>query len=230
MTLNILKPLLTARSLRRRVFFLFVVASLLSVGGENTNAFAQAKKQTRGMAIENNARAIETLFGPSIMAVRGFQPFHLTGDFNGDGAPDIVMVVRIVGPQSKLPQDVQVVTNAFGYGTAGFPFNPAVEPPGALAIVHGTAAGWNTPNAGKFLLVGESPILILSYNRGVSTHPPDHMNLMHVMRKPARRRRGASWPPAAAKGDAVILETEATDSILYWNGKTYRWEEAAGGE
>lgn len=230
MTMNPLGSYATTRAFRRRVLFLFLLASLLSVTSVKTSAFAQAKKQTKGAAAENAAKAIETLFGPSIMAVRGFQPFHLTGDFNGDGAQDIVMVVMIVGPQSKLPPDVQVLTNAFGYGAASFPFDPALKPTGALAIIHGTPSGWNTPNAGKFLLVGASPILILSYDRGVSTHPPDHMNLIELMRKSAKRRRGASWPPAAAKGDAIVLETEATNSILYWNGKSYRWEEAAGGE
>jgi hypothetical protein len=48
---------------------------------------------------------------------------------------------------------------------------------------------------------------------------------MEIISKRGKRRRGATRPPAAAKGDAILLGTEATESILYWNGKTYRWEE-----
>jgi hypothetical protein len=86
------------------------------------------------------------------------------------------------------------------------------------------------PAAEKFLLVGQSPVLILNYSR-VATGDPDAVKtLIELLGKRSRRLRDLGWPPTAAKGDAIILGTEATDSILYWNGKTYRWQEAEGGE
>jgi hypothetical protein len=53
---------------------------------------------------------------------------------------------------------------------------------------------------------------------------------MEIVKKRGRRVRGAMSTPAAARGDAVLLGTEAADSTLYWNGKTYRWVESEGGE
>jgi len=36
--------------------------------------------------------------------------------------------------------------------------------------------------------------------------------------------------PATAKGDVVLLFTEVGDnSMLYWNGRTYRWQDAESG-
>ena len=52
-------------------------------------------------------------------------------------------------------------------------------------------------------------------------------NLMTIITRRGVRRRGA-WFPAAARFDSINLLTEAAESILYWNGKTYRWEELAG--
>ena len=52
---------------------------------------------------------------------------------------------------------------------------------------------------------------------------------MELLKKRSTQFRADGWPPAAAKGDGTQA-TEATDSILDWNGKNYRLEEAEGGE
>jgi hypothetical protein len=82
----------------------------------------------------------------------------------------------------------------------------------------------------KFLLLGQTPLLILDYGRVTSAEPQDRKGLLELLKKGSSRYRADGWPPATAKGDAIVLGTEATDSILYWNGKNYRWEEAAGAE
>jgi hypothetical protein len=82
----------------------------------------------------------------------------------------------------------------------------------------------------KFLLLWETPILILNYGRVTSPASQDRKDLMELLAKRSVKFRADGWPPATAKGDSIVLGTEATDSILYWNGKNYRWEEAAGGE
>lgn len=175
------------------------------------------------------AEALRTSFGSAVEAVTAFKPYYVTGDFNGDGAQDVVIVVRIKGQRSDLPADVTVY-NPFERPKAVFPADPLATPTLALAIIHGKS-GWQTPPAAqKFLLFGQSPVLILNYGRVTSGEPDEVKTLIELMKKHSRRSRDLGWPPAAAKGDAIFLPTEATDSILYWNGKNYRWEEAAGGE
>jgi hypothetical protein len=157
--------------------------------------------------------------------VPAFRPFHLTGDFNGDGGQDILIVVRLKGRRSELPPDVKLLNPFYRTEGPAFPADPSAIPTLAFVIIHGTKAGWKTPpTAAKFLLVGESPILILENERAMG-RPEDAKGLMELISKRGKRRRGATRPPAAAKGDAILLGTEATESILYWNGKTYRWEE-----
>ncbi len=212
---------------------LFVVGSFLIIADSARDGFAQTKPLAKASQSTQSAAVIEVLktsFGPALEPAIRFKPFYLTGDFNGDGVQDVAIVVRIKGRRRDLAPDVKVL-NPFDDGPrVTFPADPAAEPTLAFAIIHGSAAGWKTSQpAGKFLLLGESPILILEYDRSTGK-PEDAKDLMEIMTKRARRRRGQAWPPATAKGDSIVLETEAINSILYWNGKTYRWEESEGGE
>jgi len=163
-------------------------------------------------------------------AVTTFNPFYLSGDFNGDGAQDILIVVRLKGKRSELPSDLKILNPFYHAGEPNFPADPATKPTLAFAIIHGTDAGWKAPKpAAKFLLLGESSVLILENDRATSGHSEDAKGLMEILSKRGKRR-AASRPPPAAKGDSILLATEATESILYWNGKTYRWQESEGGE
>jgi hypothetical protein len=210
---------------------LLIVGCVFIIAAE-TLASAQTTKQTKANQANQTAGVTEALkasFGSALEAVTAFNPFYLTGDFNGDGAQDIVIVTRIKGRRGDLPPDVKVLNPFYRVAGPAYPTDPAAKPTLAFAISHGTKAGWkNAPMAEKFLLVGESPILIMENDRATG-RPEDAKNLMEIKSK-LGKRRGATWPPAAARGDSIILETEAINSILYWNGKTYRWEEAEGGE
>jgi hypothetical protein len=76
------------------------------------------------------------------------------------------------------------------------------------------------------LLVGEGPILIFVYDR--ASDPDGAKNLIELMSKRGKRFKGLKFPPTA-KGDVILLGTEVgSDSPLYWNGRTYRWEEPEG--
>jgi hypothetical protein len=211
---------------------LLIVGCVFTIAAETLGASAQTTKQTKANQSNQTAAVTEALkasFGSSLEAVTAFNPFYLTGDFNGDGAQDIVIVTRIKGRRGDLPPDVKVINPFYRVAGPSYPADPAAKPTLAFAIIHGTKAGWkNAQMVGKFLLVGESPILIMENDRATG-RPEDAKNLMEIKSK-LGKRRGATWPPAAAKGDSIILETEAITSILYWNGKNYRWEEAAGGE
>jgi hypothetical protein len=168
--------------------------------------------------------ALQTNFGSALEAETGFKPFYVTGDFNEDGAQDVAVVVRIKKGRSALPKDARVLNPFQLERTIKFPADPATENKLALVIIH----GWKDPKpSGKFLLIGESPILILDYQRVTSDQPADRQDLIGLMQKRGKRAKGATFP-RGAKGDVIPLATQVgSDSHLYWNGRTYVWEDAA---
>ena len=228
------KPGRTNRSFTGQFVLHLLALSLLALAANasaNARGLATQAKQTKLPSQSDLTNALQTAFGSTVEAVTTFKPFYLTADFNGDGAEDVLIAVRIKGHRSELQKDVKLL-NPFGYGAKlTFPADPVATPTLAIAIIHGGKGGWQSSSAaGKFLLVGESPVLILENDRATSAYPEGRIDLMSIINKRGRRPRGALRAPAAARGDAVLLGTEAADSILYWNGKTYRWEESEGGE
>jgi hypothetical protein len=170
------------------------------------------------------AAAVQSNFGSALEATTAFKPFYVTGDFNGDGTQDLAVVVRIRERRSALPKDVRIL-NPFQFErTIKFPANPAVENKLALVIIH----GWKTPQPmGKFLLIGDSPVLILDYGRVTSGQPGDRQDLIGLMSKRGKRRKGETFP-RGARGDVILLGNQVGDnSPLYWNGRTYVWEDSA---
>lgn len=184
-----------------------------------------------GKSQSNTSAEIETVlrsaFGMTVESVKQFKPFSVTGDFNGDGVADLLVIVRITGHRSELPKDV-LAMNPFELNRkATFPSDPAIENRLAIAIVH----SWKSPQpAAKFLLIGESPILILDYERAVSGRAEDSKDLMSVMKRRGPRPKGQKFP-ATARGDVVLLANQVGDnSLLYWNGRTYRWQDSGEGD
>lgn len=170
------------------------------------------------------AGALQTNFGVAVAASTAFKPFYVTGDFNGDGAQDIVIVVLIKAGRRALLRDVRIL-NPFEFErTIKFPAHPATENKLALAIIH----GWQNPKpSGKYLLIGDSPILILDYQRVASNQPSDRQNLIGLMNRRSKRPKGSTFP-RGAKGDVILLGNQVGDnSPLYWNGRTYVWEDSA---
>ena len=225
------KQLQINHSLTARAVFILLVIFLLTFAANPHRPSAQTKTPAKAPQISQSTlrETLKSSFGSALEAATTFNPFYLAGDFNGDGAQDILIVVRIKGPRSELGQDVKIY-NPFERPKAVYPTDPAANPTLAFAIIHGSKPGWQTPPAlEKFLLFGGSPVLILNYSR-VTGLPPDRKDLMELMKKRSTKHRADDWPPVAAKGDSIVLPTEATDSILYWNGKNYRWEESPGGE
>lgn len=171
-------------------------------------------------------KALQASFGPALEAAAEFNPFYLTGDFNGDGMQDLLVLVRIKLKRSQLPKDVRVANpfyNDPSYGPA-YPDDPAAKARRGFAIIHGSKPGWNAPSPlAKFLLVGESPIRVMFMDVDPKTSMEKSNGLMEVIKKGSKRYRDLHGP--SAKGDMINLPTGGAASFLYWNGKAYRWEE-----
>jgi hypothetical protein len=217
-----LKELHTNRSSLRRTLFLLLAASLLTA-----IASAPAVAQSRPVRSEAT-NALRVSFGSAAEAVTTFDPYYLKGDFNGDGVADFLIVIRITGRNVLAGEGVRIV-NPFSASRKTAP-TPMDQQPLSLAIIHGARSGKTARPTEMFLLSGESPILILENDRATSGQTGDRKDLMQLIRKRGQHARGAPRAPTAARGDAILLGTEAADGILYWDGKTYRWHESEGGE
>ncbi|MEO7970639.1 MAG: hypothetical protein ABI698_05015, partial [bacterium] len=126
----------TARSFRLALSLLFL-ALFGFVAATPGNAQISAPQSAAVSA------ALQTNFGSALAASTAFKPFYMTGDFNGDGAQDIVIVVLVKAGRSALPKDVRILNPFEFQGTTKFPANPTTENKLALAIIH----GWKNPQA-----------------------------------------------------------------------------------
>ena len=206
------------RLLKRLLLLLFLC---LGVANESWHAEVAARTQINATRSASVDEAIKGSFGSVVWPATTFRPYYVTGDFNGDGVQDLAAVVLIKEKRGALPKEVRIMNPFDDRPKINFPQNPATEHKLALAIIH----GWKTPQAVKFLLVGESPILVLEYDRATSSNPEDAKSLFEVMAKGSKRRRGQKFP-RTARGDVILLGTEiGGDSTLYWNGRTYVWED-----
>src|SRR6185295_11592981 len=152
------------QSLVTRSVCLLLAGFVLVVAANVSGLYAQRNPQTKAQSSQSAVvvEALKTSFGSALEAANKFKPFYLTGDFNGDGAQDIVIVTHIKGQRSGLESDVKIY-NPFERPKAIYPADPAATPTLALAIIHGSRPGWQTPPAlEKYLLFGQSPVLILN--------------------------------------------------------------------
>jgi len=215
-------PMLTAH--RRFEIFLCLFAALTSL------ALVSLLQPRAAVAQPNNAAMIDNTlrvaFGSPLETVKAFKPYYLLGDFNGDGAEDVLVIVMITGQRSELAKDVNISNPFESAHKVAFPTDPATANRLAIAIVH----SWKAPQAtGKFLLIGDSNLLILDHERATSGRTEDQKDLMSVMKHRGPRPKGPKFP-VAAKGDVALLGNQVgDDSMLYWNGRTYRWVDSQDG-
>ena len=164
--------------------------------------------------------ALKASFGSTVEPDTIFKPFYLTGDFNGDGVQDLIAIVRVKARRNAFAKDVRLVNPFDPGGKLNFPANLTGENNRAFVIIH----SWkNSSVGGKFLLIGEAPLLILQYE--TSYGPDAARDQMELMKRSGPRRRGQRLP-RNSKGDVIILGSQVGDSMLYWNGRTYVWEDS----
>lgn len=139
----------------------------------------------------------------------------IAGDFNGDGKPDLLMVVKVL-----------VATVPAGAGvTTLHPFSEKDRTKGRLQflVLHSTPGGAKGDWAryDKLLLDGSSPIMVLR-----------HADIASDMKRVTPRSpeiKELQLPARKLRGDAVYLGTEAVSALLYWNGNTYVFHEDPAG-
>jgi len=145
-----------------------------------------------------------------------------TGDFNGDGSPDLATFVRPADSKLKTLNDPLANWTIQDAAQAFFPpedqrvviMPPKPKPQSArarevlLAVIHGYGQnGWRDPEALQAYLVrhaGTGPI--------EARHPPDHVE-------------GA---PASIKQSEIIYEPAARPGFLFWTGSQYAWRSLGG--
>ena len=145
-------------------------------------------------------------FGPEFSVVEDFYPPVLTADLDGDGVEDCVIVARsknpLVDQQNHGYKVVDPYNGYFGFSDVKVTWNFNMQDPlrnRFLLVIHGAGAdAWRaeTPKA-KFVLVNI---------------PFDRLGLTRIEYK---------------KKTINALSTEETSvltSVVFWNGKKYRWE------
>lgn len=175
------------------------------------------------------AAAIDTNYNSAVEAVTQFKPFYLMGDFNADGAQDLLAIIKLKVAQGRLPKNARIVK------PFGFEDNASVNQSSSaegervalgLAILHGGKGGWRTgtPSA-RYLLLGGSPLQILTYDNISSNAVKDLMSLVPASR--VRRRRYSEFRvPQTARGAWILVGTQVGEGLVYWDGKTYRFQDS----
>jgi hypothetical protein len=137
----------------------------------------------------------------------------LTADLDGDGVEDAIIVARSSKPMKGQTDFHYTVIDPYftyyGYGDPKVTATLNSEDPSAnfiVLIIHGAGAeGWRAA-------VPKSKYAVVNL-------PFDSLSITHVLAKKK------SPPIAAVSLDA----TESSGSVIYWDGKKYRWKDVGAG-
>jgi hypothetical protein len=177
-------------------------------------AFADSDKRTTDTPRETDPAWKAALAGDANI-IGEIAPSLVKLDFNSDGLQDLVAVVT--GPVGESPD---VSQDAFSYGT-----DPAGNNGRCLLVaLHPTEK--RTVSEGRRVWCGQSPILVL---RG----DVDPTQMGRLVKKVPRAKGSRKLPKHIrdqALGDALVLQTEGGESVIYLSKAGLRWEELPGAE
>lgn len=163
------------------------------------------------------AHAVEPAltFGEAVLKDPKRTPSTWTGDFNGDGVADHLILVRARGKKAQVPATVKIA-NPFAYEAAERKIPEDFADKTGYGIVFGNAQGIH--------------LLVDFRSPGIFDTPlwegPSTQEAVKVIKKTDWKNPDyPSYVPAAAKGDFIVQTTEAADAILYWDGKGFVWKE-----
>src|SRR5713101_793913 len=110
-----------------RFFWLILFCLIFAGAASGPGLAAYTIGQSSASQSAAVSEAVRAWFGSVVEPVTGFKPYYVTGDFNGDAAQDLAIVVRIKEKRAALPKDVRVVNPFDIDGKVTFPPDPASE-------------------------------------------------------------------------------------------------------
>ena len=193
---------------------IFLVPILMLLGVFHLHA------QTTEVSVE---ALIRDHFGAQVEVVKDPNPTVLKGDFNGDGMGDLAVLVSPKGKRGELSPGVRMIHTAEGVRDPEAA--EILNGRNSLALVLGSASGWKSPKTGgKFLI----------YSFGWIGWKGSETGKLVVLSKSKLKRDKKGYAtlspnnrvslPGDSRGDLILVPTEGgINTILYWNGKTYRF-------
>ena len=139
------------------------------------------------------------------------EPIYVLSDFNGDGFLDVAIVVSIEQGRDEIRSHGVRYLDVDPFSkTNGRELEPN-EKMGqnclGLAILHGSSKQWDLRAVSDKFIIYDCFSSIRRVPKGV----------------PIKRGRRSTGPPPRLKGDAILLDLESgAQSLVYWDGKTYR--------
>jgi hypothetical protein len=162
------------------------------------------------LSAEDVRRLLSSEAGDLVQWVSDMQPSNLTGDFNGDGAQDVAIVVKVEEPKGSIKARGIKYFSVDPYSkNNGRELDPATAMGQnclGLLFLNGAGKGASRQPAGRYLVY-------------------DCFSSIKLLRKGARvpvKVKGAAKIPRPA-GDSIILDMEnGSQTLIYWDGKGYR--------
>lgn len=191
---------------RRTTALLLVLSGALGCSG----AAEEVDGDLTATPPDSAAGAIATTFGPAVSLYADAVTAEFYGDFNGDGAADLLAVTQVTRGTDPLPEGVLVLQPWSGGEGGAYSRAPSSDAAMSLAIVH--AAG-PSGTGGAFLLYDPDPISILATEAAREAFVAPRSEVAALDAEMGR----------LAKGDVFVIPTEAgIDTFVYWDGSTYR--------